>query len=484
MKKIGRNDPCHCGSGKKYKKCCLNNNPQLKDVVNLNWKKMRDTDDQLNHKIFTYVQKEFPEYLAFAWSEFQNIEYDDIEEIDYEDYVFICAFMPWFLYNWEPLGCNEDLETDIEGTLAEAFLKRYHYTLSQFEKKFILANLKSFYNYYEVLATNPNHSLKVKDLLLDNEIIVNEKSASNSLTVGYVTYSRIVTIDDCTIFVGTYPQALPADFISTAIDFKQTTEINEKGSDGLYEFEYEIRELYLQALESYNNFKMPKLRNTDGEDLIPSQVYFGLHCSLEESIDKLSTLNLNESKDEILENAVFNENGKIDKVEFPWLVKGNKLNKSWDNTVFAHLIISNHQLIIEVNSQERANKAKTEIEKLLGNLATYKTTVIEPLDNKLNNKLDNKHEHKSTAIDINEHPELKEQLQKMHDDHWKNWLDMEIPALDNQTPRQASQTDKGKEQLEALFSSFHQKNLQIKESKNSQQLPVDLHYLRKSLGML
>ena len=22
-RKIGRNDPCHCGSGKKYKKCCL-----------------------------------------------------------------------------------------------------------------------------------------------------------------------------------------------------------------------------------------------------------------------------------------------------------------------------------------------------------------------------------------------------------------------------------------------------------------------------
>ena len=21
-KKIGRNEPCHCGSGKKYKKCC------------------------------------------------------------------------------------------------------------------------------------------------------------------------------------------------------------------------------------------------------------------------------------------------------------------------------------------------------------------------------------------------------------------------------------------------------------------------------
>jgi uncharacterized protein YecA (UPF0149 family) len=23
MSKLGRNDPCHCGSGKKYKKSCL-----------------------------------------------------------------------------------------------------------------------------------------------------------------------------------------------------------------------------------------------------------------------------------------------------------------------------------------------------------------------------------------------------------------------------------------------------------------------------
>ena len=25
---IGRNDPCHCGSGKKYKKCCLQKDSQ------------------------------------------------------------------------------------------------------------------------------------------------------------------------------------------------------------------------------------------------------------------------------------------------------------------------------------------------------------------------------------------------------------------------------------------------------------------------
>ena len=25
---VGRNDPCHCGSGKKYKKCCLQKDSQ------------------------------------------------------------------------------------------------------------------------------------------------------------------------------------------------------------------------------------------------------------------------------------------------------------------------------------------------------------------------------------------------------------------------------------------------------------------------
>lgn len=32
--KIGRNDVCMCGSGKKYKKCCMNKNTEL--IMNTN----------------------------------------------------------------------------------------------------------------------------------------------------------------------------------------------------------------------------------------------------------------------------------------------------------------------------------------------------------------------------------------------------------------------------------------------------------------
>ncbi|WP_206738062.1 SEC-C metal-binding domain-containing protein [Fictibacillus sp. S7] len=34
MEKVGRNDPCPCGSGNKYKKCCINNSGR--NVSNVN----------------------------------------------------------------------------------------------------------------------------------------------------------------------------------------------------------------------------------------------------------------------------------------------------------------------------------------------------------------------------------------------------------------------------------------------------------------
>ena len=49
--KIGRNQPCPCGSGKKYKKCCLNKPAQTGTFVY--------TDlDQLSNSVWTYIKAE------------------------------------------------------------------------------------------------------------------------------------------------------------------------------------------------------------------------------------------------------------------------------------------------------------------------------------------------------------------------------------------------------------------------------------------
>lgn len=72
MAKIGRNDSCPCGSGKKYKKCCLNREKPLtmsdiyEDIDNLDklsnsinsLLKKRDFEEALS--VCSHLQKEYP----------------------------------------------------------------------------------------------------------------------------------------------------------------------------------------------------------------------------------------------------------------------------------------------------------------------------------------------------------------------------------------------------------------------------------------
>src|SRR5690606_32316351 len=56
MVKIGRNDKCHCGSGKKYKKCCLDKDAQLmeKKVVHnpvTKWLTYEEVDEMSTDEI-------------------------------------------------------------------------------------------------------------------------------------------------------------------------------------------------------------------------------------------------------------------------------------------------------------------------------------------------------------------------------------------------------------------------------------------------
>jgi len=56
MKKIGKNDPCPCGSGKKYKNCCLGKQDQ-KSEKNLAQQVMEEIREQLNNREFESLEE-------------------------------------------------------------------------------------------------------------------------------------------------------------------------------------------------------------------------------------------------------------------------------------------------------------------------------------------------------------------------------------------------------------------------------------------
>lgn len=73
MSRLGRNEPCHCGSGKKYKKCCLEKDEERNQMdINSNNEDYIDYEDDL--------EENFEEGEEIAEAEFEDIT--DREEYD------------------------------------------------------------------------------------------------------------------------------------------------------------------------------------------------------------------------------------------------------------------------------------------------------------------------------------------------------------------------------------------------------------------
>ncbi len=67
-KKIGRNDPCPCGSGKKYKNCCLKKEIQ---TVDLFWRRTREALQASSDALLNFAEKRVGDWgLSVAAGEF------------------------------------------------------------------------------------------------------------------------------------------------------------------------------------------------------------------------------------------------------------------------------------------------------------------------------------------------------------------------------------------------------------------------------
>jgi hypothetical protein len=237
--------------------------------------------------------------------------------------------------------------------------------------------------------------------------------------------------------------------------------------------------MYYELREELSNPALPQLRNTDGEEFQLTKLYYTLTCSPRQAMESLISLSLTENPDGCLQDGKCDEHGELVSLEFPWLKKGNQQHASWDNTVMGNIVIDGNLLTIEVNSQERADMIKREIESRLGEQASFRNAVIQSSE-KMMEEIANRPPGAKPEPPQNEDlqsPEVQEMLKKMSEQHWREWLDTSIPALKDQTPREAVKTAVGKERLEALLWDLEGR------SDSPQSFSPDVKALRQELGL-
>lgn len=479
-----RNEPCFCGSGKKYKKCCFLKASRTTEVTDLAWRKLRQTEGSvIDAHLYPYIAKKIPgDAIEIAMEDLFPAEFP--ESLN-KDLFFSDFFFPWLLFNWIPEdACNIE-QFDSQKTIALNYLQNYPNKLTSPEKRFIEAISKTYYSFYTTLEVQLDQYLRVKDVLLGTTHQIKERKATHQLKRGDVIFSRILTLDEQSIFVGMAPLTISSHYLSLLIDFKNWL-IEENDNQPLTgqvlrdELDIELFDYFFEIIEDVFDSTTPKLYNTDDEPLQFSKSYFKLNITPEQALHKLLPLTLSDDINDYLKDAQHDESGNIREVTFTWSKKGNEKHGSWDNTLMGYISASTGKLVLETNSENRTKTGIKLLEKMLGKDIHFQKTLIESPEQKLKSSPDSKPDNQ-VSPELLESPEVQEQIKAMAHKHWQNWFDEPIPALNNQTPREAAKTDAGKERLEALF--LHYENLTSKQANSNNLFTPDVEYLKSELGL-
>lgn len=490
MAKIGRNDPCPCGSGKKYKHCCYDKevHSSIPDAWSQDpaWGNIRLTEGKLIDAIIGFGIKEYGgDFLQDALDEFGIWGEHSVDEQHLETIV-----IPWVAFNWIPETAEigpSGLEI-IEQPLGLHFLDENAGRLDDYQQRFILTACLQPFSFFAVTSVVAGKSLGLRDIFLDRTFTVKEAKASTTLKRGDIIFARVVPLDGQAIVVGMAPLAIPPTEHTRLLDIRDEIkkEMRDEGFEfnleSVREWDLEMRDIYLGAAEFLANPPPRVLQNTDGDPISFVKLDFELGCSPQEAFDGLRSLSL--YQEGILEDATHDENGNLLEVSFDWMRKGNKKHKNWDNTVLGSLTIKGQTLTAEVNSEKRAKKIKSEIAKRLGKRATFKRAVHESIDAKLEEM---QAQAGSPAFEQSlkdqeefaSRPEDQAIVKAQLDAHWEGWYNEPVPALQNKTPLEAAKTEAGRERLEALLTDYERRN----ENVPHPALRVDVAAMRKKLGL-
>jgi hypothetical protein len=464
--KTGRNDPCPCGSGKKYKQCCLSSSisvlpgPEMPDTA---WSRQRAASDRLTADLQRTLMRDFGDASFDAWADFnQDNDPVSLHEMPYE----ISIFSPYVLFEWNPeKPLRKSTEKPRGGLVVQAYLKKAANRLSALEHLILEQAITRPVSFYEIVRVHPGRGAVLRDILIGEETEIEEHSGSEMMRRGDVLYAQLWILPDVATLGRSAPIPIPPDRkieiikLRAQLQRKIKKQNRELSTADLTRYTDEIRAVYLDIRNALS--KPPKLQNTDGEPFLSHKIHFNIQ-SAQSTFDALASLAWGVTKESLLEEAERSPDGSLRSIEFAWLKKGNKMHPSWETTVLGHLKIFGKTLLVEVNSVNRANRIREEIEQRLGSQAIHVGTETESPEQMLKQAKQGKAlrgaGEEIDEDDLMRDPEVRRQIEAEVQKQIEGWVRTKVPALGGRTPFEAVADPDGREMVEALLEGWERQN--------------------------
>lgn len=481
--KPGRNDPCPCGSGKKYKHCCLAaEQPETGSAEELVWRRLRRLKDEggFAATMLRFIESAYgPQAVEESWDEFtlwDDVPFDPDSE-------YIPVFMPWLFSQWVPDPQEDTTVADprLHGVPpARALLERKGRILDPLLREYLQSCLGAPLSFFEVLSAEPGRGLELRNVLTAETHAVLERLASRSLHVGDLVFGQIAAAQGVTLLEASGPVVIPPIHKIEVIELRQAMEKGSKAAPDvkLREYDMELRELYFDLAEQLLHPQMPELQNTDGEKLELERLVFDVE-SVQIAFDALRSLDF-EAKDESDFELKRAPDGALVRAEIAWKKPGNAKNRSWSNTVLGHLVIENGRLTAEVNSRARGEALRKIVEERLGEKARYRVTEMRSLKKLLEDApADGAARESEDDRTLRESPEVKALVAEHLARHYEQWVDERVPVLGGRTPLEAMQEPDGPEKVEALVRDIERRSREMTPAADE----AVFRCLRERLGL-
>jgi len=479
--KIGRNDPCPCGSGKKYKKCCLAKETEVaQSSDDLTWRRVRRVLGDFSHELPNFMLRTYGDTAVIeAWAAFMS---DDQLPFDGRT-PHAAVFYSWLFYRWSP--DPHDTEVTDESlhhiSPARAYLNRQGKRMDATLRRYVEAALFVPYTFYEVLSSDPGRGFRAREFFSGKECDVFEKSASAMMHPGDLFFGALVACDGIVLLEAVGAVSIPPVHKIELIRLREARALDTDISDDMLRaLEMELIDNYLAIAESLLQPAMPELRNTDGDALAMQTLVFDID-SADQVFTALHDLDFKQTEQQQRAAATLDAAGHIKEAEITWMGVGNKVHSAWDNTSLGRVLISAKRLKVEVNSDVRAERIKGIVHARLGSAARYRVTERRSMPQMLEefqNSPQAAQETKEQA-ELMQLPEIQEQLRKTLAAHYESWIDIALPALDGKTPLQAMRSSGGRERVAALVDDIERHS-----ARQPGFDPAIIARLRERLGLL
>ena len=201
MSKPGRNQPCYCGSGKKYKQCHM----KIDQAADQEKREMVEAVRFVRRDLLKFARDEqFSEYFAKAlpyyWNDLYDIE--NAEEMSQDEAL---RFFDWFVFDYQP-------EDDGAQSLIDVYIANERDNLSTSQQA-VLDGWQDVMSAsaFELVAYD-GQALKLRDYISGAEYDAFEASGRGNVEIGEIILTRLVPVQDQLEF-STTAAYLPADEI-------------------------------------------------------------------------------------------------------------------------------------------------------------------------------------------------------------------------------------------------------------------------------